>query len=610
MDFSGFKLIIWDLDETLWEGILSEGTARLSRRNIDLISNIVSSGVMCSICSKNDKDEVMRFLEQHHIAEDFVFSSINWSPKGARVKQIIDEMGLRNVNVLFIDDNPLNREEVLHFCEGISAAGPEIIDEMVIYFGDRREKDIPLKRLKQYQLLEKKKQYRALSGSNEAFLAESKITVEIKHDCIEQFSRIAELVQRTNQLNFTKLRSSENDLREMLADKEISSGYVTVKDRFGDYGIVGFYAVKNNTCLHFLFSCRTLNMGIEQYVYYQLGSPAIEIVGEVASKLTEPYPYWINGSKHEKSGANDRKIDIGGTGKVLFKGPCDMQQLFSFINESDQTVTEFAYINQEGILIEGSNHSVQILESAELPPKLLEETVRTLPFGDKDMFTTCFFDPQVSHIVFSLFTDPHLGLYRNKETGVRVAFGEYTNDLTDENRWKLYIDKKVYTANFRFTNDNLKYIKDHYKFEGRLSPEQVLGNMERIYAKLSPSTVLILVLGSETPFEGEKQEVNADKHIYNTKLNALIRKWAEGKSNVHLIDVNKIIKGQGDFTNTITHFKKRVYFEMSQMVIQIINGSSKQSLSGKSTFKWARDLLYNGMLKRIKRLIDRMRYSD
>ena len=49
---------------------------------------------------------------------------------------------------------------------------------------------------------------------------------------------------------------------------------------------------------------------------------------------------------------------------------------------------------------------------------------------------------------------------------------------------------------------------------------------------------------------------------------------------------------------------------MSQMVIQIINGSSKQSLSGKSTFKWARDLLYNGMLKRIKRLIDRMRYSD
>ena len=61
VDFSGFKLIIWDLDETLWEGILSEGTARLSRRNIDLISNIVSSGVMYSICSQNDKDEVMHF---------------------------------------------------------------------------------------------------------------------------------------------------------------------------------------------------------------------------------------------------------------------------------------------------------------------------------------------------------------------------------------------------------------------------------------------------------------------------------------------------------------------------------------------------------------------
>ena len=165
----------------------------------------------------------------------------------------------------------------------------------------------------------------------------------------------------------------------------------------------------------------------------------------------------------------------------------------------------------------------------------------------------------------------------------------------------------MFTSNFRFTNDNLKYIKDHYEYEGRLSPEQVLENMERIYAKLSQSTTLILLLGSETPFEGEKQEVNVNKHEYNAKLNNMMRKWAGTKTNVRLIDVNEIIKGQEDFTNSITHFKKRVYYEMSQIVIQIINDGNRQSLTGKGTVKWASDLLYSGMLKRIKRLINRIR---
>ena len=606
MDYSSFKLIIWDLDETLWKGVLSEGTANLTQNNVELIANIVTSGVMCSICSKNDENDVKNYLEMHHIAEYFVFSSINWSPKGARVKQIIDEMGLRASNVLFIDDNPLNRAEVQHFCKEISVTSPEIIDEMTIYYCNHREIDLQMKRLKQYQLLEKKKQYQALSGSNEAFLIESGITVEIKHDCMEQFNRLLELVQRTNQLNFTKLRNNECELREILEDKEILSGYVTVKDRFGDYGVVGFFAVKNNTCIHFMFSCRTLNMGIEQYVYRQLGCPAIEIVGEVASKLTELNPYWINNSKIEKRDFNEQRTTFSDIGKVLFKGPCDMQQLFSFINETDNVITEFAYINPEGVLIEGSNHSVQILESVEIAPDVLDETVCSLPFGDEGLFKTSFYDPRVSYIVYSLFTDPHLGIYRNKENNVRVAFGEYINDLTDESLWDLFVNRKLFTSNFRFTIDNLKYLKDHYVFEGRLSPEQVLENIERMYSKLSTKATLILVLGSEIPFENEKQKVNADKHKYNAVLNGLVRNWKKSKPNVYLLDVNQIINGQEDFTNTVTHFKKRVYFEMSKKVIEIINGSNKQNLCGKSKAKWAVDLLFNGVNKRVKRISNRI----
>ena len=71
------------------------------------------------------------------------------------------------------------------------------------------------------------------------------------------------------------------ELRELIANKDIKKGYVSVKDKFGDYGIVGFFAVENNKLIHFLFSCRTVGQGVEQYVYAQLGSTALTITGDV-----------------------------------------------------------------------------------------------------------------------------------------------------------------------------------------------------------------------------------------------------------------------------------------------------------------------------------------
>ena len=62
-------------------------------------------------------------------------------------------------------------------------------------------------------------------------------------------------------------------------------GYVTVSDKFGDYGIVGFFAIENGWCEHFLFSCRTIGLGIEQYVYASLGWPALQVVGEVVKEV-------------------------------------------------------------------------------------------------------------------------------------------------------------------------------------------------------------------------------------------------------------------------------------------------------------------------------------
>lgn len=567
MDFSKIKLIIWDLDETFWSGILSEGSQSIITENIQLIKDLIDAGVMCSICSKNNHSDVQNYMEKLDIWQYFVFPSINWTSKGLRVKQIIQEMQLREQNVLFIDDNNTNLAEVLSTCKEISVSNECIIKDLIVYYRNIKKKDLEHSRLKQYKILEKKKKFQATASSNEDFLRKCGIIVTINNDCMNHIDRIEDLLLRSNQLNFTKLRSTKDDLKNILENKEYISGYIQVKDNFGDYGIVGFYTILDNTCIHFTFSCRTLNMGVEQYVYHKIGKPKLKIVGEVSSSLDGECPDWINlqsieSEKHEKNRV---------TGRLVVKGPCDMSQMFSYIKESNNIVTEFTYVGRNGVSIEGANHTVHMLQALTLSEDTKKKLLNELPFADSNMYTTAIYDSDVSYVVYSLFTDPNLGLYQERETGAIVAFGEYTNDLTDESKWDKYISQEVFVAGCQFTKVQLEFIKRNYKFLGRLSPEEVLSNLKKIFENLSMDTILILNLGSEIPFLNNTQEAYKGREVYNKELNMLVRRWAEDNTRVRIIDTNDYLHNQKSFTNNINHFSKEVYYKISSKLIEIIN---------------------------------------
>lgn len=572
MDFSRIKLVIWDLDETLWTGVLSDGAVILPEENKELLHSLADHGIVCSICSKNDEKSTLNQLKEFGINDLFVFKSINWSPKGERVKQIIDEMQLRAVNCLFIDDNPSNRGEVLSACKDLSVADVDIIPQLISYLRQTKPKDLEHKRLKQYKVLETKKVFRANFADNEEFLFNSNIRVAIMHDCNNHIGRITELIQRSNQLNFTKVRSTEGEIAELLHDESVESGYIQVSDNFGDYGIVGFYAVKNKHLIHFVFSCRTLGMGIEQYTYQQIGTPTLNVVGEVASDVNHPNPRWINHGINQSG----QKAQIADS--IVLKGPCDLQQIFAYIADKKSIIKEFTYVGENGVSIEGHNHTSQILESQTLSEDVKVRMSKKYPFSDKNMFITKAFDEKVGFVVLSLFTDPNLGLYQDKETGVLIAFGEWTTDITDSNNEEALISQKVFTSNCTFTKENLEFIRNNLCFLGRLSPEQVFCNIKKIYKELSASTHLILVLGSETPFLGNKQESYENRDKYNQILNSLIRGFSQTETRIHCLDVNKFIHGQEDFTNNINHFNRQIYYSLSQELINIIQQNSDMSL--------------------------------
>jgi FkbH-like protein len=272
------KLIIWDLDDTLWNGTLAEGDLLdLSKFRADVIRRSNERGIVNAICSKNDFELAKAQLSEYGLWDEFVFPRIEFSPKGSLVSWILESMNLRAENTIFIDDNVMNLKEVEHFAPGITTLDAtshetDIFLQKVLNENDHVNKS----RISEYRLLEKKMDDKITSDvdSNEEFLRTCgiKMTLIRRAENLPYVERIEELINRTNQLNFTKNRVEKGAVTEYVLDVNSNDTYsVFVWDNYGVYGLVGFVSTeKNKVCAHFLFSCRTMNMGIEQFLYQQM----------------------------------------------------------------------------------------------------------------------------------------------------------------------------------------------------------------------------------------------------------------------------------------------------------------------------------------------------
>lgn len=570
IDCTKIKLVIWDLDDTFWQGTLSEGPIIENKRNIQLIKDLTDRGIVNTICSKNDYEHTVSKLQELGISEYFVFKSIDWTPKGQRIANLIKDMGLRPVNCLFLDDNIVNLNEAQFYSKELMIGKPSIIEELVQYTKSSQVTDPNHKRLKQYIVLEEKQKAKAEASDNLAFLYASNTQVEICRECQKEVDRIFELINRTNQLNFTKKRSSREELETILIDENYDCGYVTVKDNFGDYGIVGFFAIKDNKCVHFLFSCRTIGQGVEQWVYSTLGCPELTIIGDVVNSVEQiSAPAWINQSS--KNGSSCEKHD---TGKIVFKGPCDLDILSSFLS-SDNIIRELTYVGKKRLnSIEHHNHSVNYLLFPFLKGSEKKEFVEQCIFNDEAMFDTAMFDDDVSLVFLSTLIEPNLGLYRRKKDGFVFAFGEWMYPLTERSNWGKYIKKEIPCFDNHFTEDWLIQFSANYQYEGRIKPSEVVKNIEKVLLKISSKAKVCLILGSETPYDKNTSPSYKEREIYHKELNSMLRALASHNDRVLLLDFNNYIHSQNDFLNNINHYQRRVYYEASKKANEYIEDAT------------------------------------
>jgi FkbH-like protein len=250
---------------------LAEGDTLLPHQNrFDIVRQLNERGVVNSICSKNDFERAKVALEDFNLWSEFVFPEIQMEAKGQVVKSIIADMQLRAPDVIFIDDNDSNLREVAFFNEGIQlldANDPET-DKKLAEWVD----GLPLgrSRVDEYRQLEAKRDAKQSSGlDNHAFLETCNIRVALvrRSDNLSYAARIEELINRTNQMNFTKSRVEAGSMAEYVIEPKHETYSVFVWDNFGFYGLVGFAAIEEKSKLvHLAYSCRIMNMGVEQAV--------------------------------------------------------------------------------------------------------------------------------------------------------------------------------------------------------------------------------------------------------------------------------------------------------------------------------------------------------
>jgi FkbH-like protein len=281
------KCMVLDCDDTLWGGIVGESGAEnivLSDKGPGLayrcfqqeIVRLHKQGMILAVCSKNNTCDVLEVMEKHPhmLIRPSMISCfrINWDDKPKNMLQISAELNIGLGALMFVDDSPSERGMM-------TAALPEVtvldLPADPAYFGEALSKCTrfwPLQLTKDdsvkgaFFLQEKnRRESRELSANLEEYLVKSEISVAISRTGVDDPSlpRIAQLFNKTNQFNLTTQRMSETELSASMRDPHNALFALSMKDIYGDYGIIAAALVKGNTIDSFLLSCRAFGKRVE-----------------------------------------------------------------------------------------------------------------------------------------------------------------------------------------------------------------------------------------------------------------------------------------------------------------------------------------------------------
>jgi FkbH-like protein len=283
------KVLVVDLDNTLWGGVIGEdgingirlgseypGSAyrALQRTLLDMHRK----GILLAVCSKNNLEDAMDAIDNHPgmllRREHFAAIRINWGDKERNLREIAAELDFGIDALAFLDDNPVERAQVRSALPDVTVI--DLPRDPSHYANAVRESPV-FERLALSPEDQQRANFYAISRQR-SHAAQSFLSKEDFFRCLEQeadiaavtsatLARVAQLMQKTNQFNLTTRRYTEQQIAEIAARPGWHIFCLRLRDRYGDHGLVGVaitQAVAESCEIDtFLLSCRVIGRTVE-----------------------------------------------------------------------------------------------------------------------------------------------------------------------------------------------------------------------------------------------------------------------------------------------------------------------------------------------------------
>jgi FkbH-like protein len=283
------KVLVLDLDDTLWGGVVGElgplgielsedGTGRCYRDFQRSIKAVARTGILLAIASKNNELDALEVFDTNKMMilrrQDFVAVRANWRPKAESITEIAEQLNLGTDSFVYIDDNPAEREAIKKFLPEVTVPNfPECVEHLSNWFMQEITPAYFAKYVISREDAAKTEQYRANNARQklaanfdlDSYLAELGIECSISVDDGDRLVRASQMMQKTNQFNLTTRRYQITDLVHFVESHEHAVLTLDYRDRFGDEGAVGLAIVDlfEGRIDTFLMSCRVIGRKVE-----------------------------------------------------------------------------------------------------------------------------------------------------------------------------------------------------------------------------------------------------------------------------------------------------------------------------------------------------------
>jgi FkbH-like protein len=278
MSQSSIKCVVWDLDNTVWDGILLEDTEVALRPHVvEILKTLDARGILHSIASRNDRGTAMAKLQEFGIDEYFLYPQINWNSKAASVGQIAKDINIGIDTIAFIDDQPFEREEVAFTHDKVLCIDSARLDDLL----DRPEfnprfitEDSRLRRHMYMADIRRNREEAEFVGPTEEFLSTLNMIFTIATAKGEDLKRAEELTVRTHQLNTTGYTYSYEELDVFRTSPRHKLLISSLEDRHGTYGKIGLTLLECDpdvwTVKLLLMSCRVMSKGVGMIMIHHI----------------------------------------------------------------------------------------------------------------------------------------------------------------------------------------------------------------------------------------------------------------------------------------------------------------------------------------------------